>query len=442
MARIYLGNTMIENDLLETSKGNANIALAELFEAYVECRKNKRNTMNALNFELDYERELITLWEEIHAGTYQPGRSIAFIVDKPVKREIFAADFRDRVVHHLVINKLNPLFECLFIQDSYACRKNKGAQAGILRASRFIRQCSHGYTRNCYILKLDIQGFFMAINKRILWGKLRDFIAMHYPHQDHGLLLELCYKILNNNPTKNCFIKGSRRNWDNLPPNKSLFHSKPDCGLPIGNLTSQIFANFYMNAFDHFMKHDLGIRYYGRYVDDFLVVHQDRAYLKSLIPRIADFLSTTLGLTLHPRKVYLQHYTKGVTFLGMKLKPHRIVAGKRIKGNFYDAISKHNKVAQSHKPSREEQAAFLCSMNSYLGILKHYNTYHLKKRILKKHLSIWWWNLVYLSSGCAKLTPKTRKLRKNKAHEAKTIAALICLIDEQEQSKVAHKFRG
>ena len=104
-------------------KNTGHIELADLFEAYSDCRRNKRNTMNALSFELDYEHELITLWEDINTGRYQPGRSIAFIVEKPVKREIFAADFRDRVVHHLVINKLNPFFEASFIYDSYAARR-------------------------------------------------------------------------------------------------------------------------------------------------------------------------------------------------------------------------------------------------------------------------------------------------------------------------------
>ena len=393
------------------SQSLGGIDLAELFEAYADCRKNKRNTMNALAFEVDYEHELIRLWDEIHTDTYQLGRSIAFVVDKPVKREIFAADFRDRVVHHLLINKLNPLFERLFIQDSYACRKNKGTQAGILRAARFIRQCSQSYTKDCFVLKLDIQGFFMAIDKKILWVRLRDFIIQNYTHKDQGLVLKLCYKILANNPTKNCFIKGSRKNWEGLPPDKSLFYSKPNCGLPIGNLTSQIFANFYMNAFDHFMKHDLGLRYYGRYVDDFLLVHQDKAYLKSLIHRIANFLSAELGLTLHPRKIYLQHYTRGVTFLGMNITPHGILAGKRLKGNFYDAMMRHNKLARERKPTKEEQLAFLCSMNSYLGIMKHYNTYKFRKKMLIKHLSIWWWNLMHCSGGCAKLVLKQRRAR-------------------------------
>jgi RNA-directed DNA polymerase len=388
-----------------------NIALADLFEAYADCRRNKRNTMNALSFELDYERELIRLWEDINAGSYFPGRSIAFIVSKPVKREIFAADFRDRVVHHLIINKLNPLFEKIFIYDSYACRKGRGTHFGIQRVDRFIRQCSSNYTKDCSVLKLDIQGFFMAIDKALLWKKLRELITQNYHQADKNTLLILCHKILNNNPTKNCHIKGSRHLWRDLPPDKSLFHSAPACGLPIGNLTSQIFANVYLNEFDHFVKHDLGMRYYGRYVDDFVLVHESHEHLTALIPCIADFLKSRLGLTLHPRKMYLQHYSKGVPFLGVVIRQNQISSGKGIKGNFYDAIIRQNQVAALKKPSREEQAAFIGSMNSYLGMLKHYNTFKFRKRLLIKHLSAWWWNLVYFSGGCSKLVLKTKVIK-------------------------------
>ena len=143
------------------------IELSELFDAYFNCRRNKRNTANALAFEVDYENNLIQLCEEINNGTYQPGRSIAFIVDKPIKREIFAADFRDRVVHHLIINKMNPLFEKQFIYDSSSCRVGKGTHFGIQHTDHFIRQCSKNYTQDCCVLKLDIQGFFMNINKNI-----------------------------------------------------------------------------------------------------------------------------------------------------------------------------------------------------------------------------------------------------------------------------------
>lgn len=385
-----------------------NIALGDIFEAYADCRKNKRRTINALAFEVDYERQLIDLCNDINSGLYQPGRSIAFMVDKPVKREIFAADFRDRVVHHLIINKLNPLFERAFIHDSYACRRGRGAHMGIARVDRFIRRCSANYTRDCYVLKLDIQGFFMAIDKRILWVKLRHFIQEQYHHADQEQLLTLCHKILTNNPAKNCFIKGNRHLWNDLPRDKSLFHSAPFCGLPIGNFTSQVFANFYMNAFDHFIKHDLGISYYGRYVDDFLLVHQDKRYLQSLIPVIAGFLHSQLRLTLHPKKIFFQHYSKGVNFLGAVIKPRRITIGKRTRAQFYDAIIHFNKCVAHEKPDKNIQQAFLSSMNAYLGIMKHYKTYRQRRQLLKKNLSIWWWNLAYFSGGCAKLVFKQR----------------------------------
>lgn len=384
------------------------LELAELFEAYVGCRSTKRNTLNAQAFEVDYETSLLKLCAEINNGSYQPGKSIAFIVNKPVKREIFAADFRDRVVHHLIFNKLNPLFEKTFIYDSYACRTGKGTHLGIQRVDRFIRQCSQNYTTDCYVLKLDIKGFFMHINKVILFSELQAFIDLKYQQADKSLLLELCQKTIFYDPTQNCIVKSKRSAWQGLPTDKSLFHSPFQCGLPIGNLTSQVFANFYMNRFDHFIKHDLGIRYYGRYVDDFILVHRDKDYLNSLIPLIKTTLHDRLKLTLHPDKIYLQHYSKGVQFLGAIIKPQRIYIANRTKGNFYTAIEKQNALVKDRKPGKEQQAAFLSTMNSYLGIMKHYKTHKLRKRMLFKNLSGWWWNRVYLSGGIARFVLKEK----------------------------------
>ncbi len=389
------------------------IELEELFTAYFECRKNKRNTANALAFEIDYENNLVQLCEEINSGTYKIGRSIAFIVDKPVKREIFAADFRDRVVHHLIIGKLNHLFEKQFINDSYSCRVGKGTHFGIQRIDRFIRQCSVNYTKDCYILKLDLQGFFMSINKNILFAKLETFINEKHQHSDKDLIIKLCKQVIFNDPTKNCIIKGNKSDWADLPQTKSLFHSKPNCGLPIGNLTSQVFANFYMDSFDHFVKHDLKIRYYGRYVDDFVIVHENKEYLRNLIPKLSEYLQSVLQTTIHPKKIYLQHYSKGVKFLGTVILPNRIYIAVRTKGNFYNAIQKQNKIARDHKPTKEEQQTFLSSMNSYLGIMKHYKSYKLRKSMIFKNLSAWWWNYFYLSGGIAKFNKKNKTLKKN-----------------------------
>ncbi len=398
--------------LFPEEEHTASIPVEELFQAYIKCRRYKRNTANAIAFEIDYESNLVTLCEEINNGTYLPGKSIAFIVNKPVKREIFAADFRDRVVHHLVINKLNPLFEKEFIHDSYACRTGKGTHFGIQRINRFIRQCSKNYTQDCYILKLDIRGFFMHIDKNILFERLKVFIHEKYKEQDKDLVLELCRKVIFYDPTKKCIIKGRRKNWQGLPFDKSLFHSPETCGLPIGNLTSQVFANFYMSSFDHFIKHDLGIRFYGRYVDDFVFVHSDKEYLKSLIPKIKSFLELKLGLTLHPKKMYFQHYTKGVKYLGAVIKPHRIYIANRTKGNFYQAIERLNLIARDHRPTKEEKGKFLSSMNSYLGIMKHYKTYRLRKRIIIKNLSGWWWNSAYLSGGINKFLLKQKRAKR------------------------------
>jgi hypothetical protein len=361
-----------------------------------------------LAFEIDYENSLVQLCEEINNGTYEIGRSIAFIVDKPVKREIFAADFKDRVVHHLIIGKLNHLFEKQFIHDSYSCRVGKGTHFGIQRIDSFIRQCSVNYTNDCYILKLDLQGFFMSINKNILFAKLEKFIKEKYQATDKDLIIKLCKQVIFNDPTKNCIIKGNKSDWDALPLNKSLFHSKPNCGLPIGNLTSQVFANFYMDSFDHFVKHDLKIRYYGRYVDDFVIVHEDKEYLRNFIPKLSEYLQSVLQTTIHPKKIYLQHYSKGVKFLGTVILPNRIYIADRTKGNFYNAIEKQNQIARDHKPTKEEQQTFQSSMNSYLGIMKHYKSYKLRKQMIFKNLSAWWWNYVYLSGGICKFEMKRK----------------------------------
>ena len=190
-----------------------------------------------------------------------------------------------------------------------------------------------------------------------------------------------------------------------------MFAAKPDYGLPIGNLTSQVFANVYMSCFDHFIKHELGIRYYGRYVDDFVLVHTNKAYLKSLIPIISKFLKTELHLKLHPKKIYLQHYSKGVSYIGGFIKPNRIYVSKRTKGNFHEAIHKQNKLIEyTSNASKAEKLLFLSSMNSYLGILKHFKSYKLRKLYISAGLSKKWFAYFIVNTNFTKFveikTPK------------------------------------
>ncbi len=382
--------------------------LIDLFKAYYSARSNKRNTYNALKFELYHEHYLIDLYDEIINRSYEPRPSICFIVNKPVKREVFAASFRDRIIHHLIFNYIAPVFEKRFINDSYSCRKGKGTHYGIQRVNHFIRSCSENYHKDCYILKMDIQGYFMSIDQSLLYEKVKQSVVGNSGkiNGDIETILYLIGKTIFNDPKNGCIIKSKKSEWKGLPPSKSLFYAEKNKGLPIGNLTSQLFANFYLDEFDHFMKQQMKLKYYGRYVDDIVIVHPDQAYLKSVISMTREYLKTKLMLQLHPRKIYLQHYSKGVVFLGAVIKPYRIYIANRTKGNFYAAIQQQNEIARNHKITNEERGKFLSSMNSYLGIMKHYKTYKLRKGMLFKNLSAWWWNCVFLQGGIAKFVLK------------------------------------
>jgi retron-type reverse transcriptase len=358
----------------------------DLFAAYYECRRNKRNTCNALRFELDLEKNLDELFISVLRGEYQIGRSCAFIVHKPVQREIFAAGFLDRVIHHYIIGKLENIFERLFIYDSYSCRKGKGTHFAVQRVDHFMRSCSENYTRDCYVMKLDIQGFFMNIRKEILFSKLKKMIDKHYLGFDKQLVLALTEMVVMHNPVENCYVKGRLHDWDGLPESKSLFRTGGKVGLPIGNLTSQMFANLYLNDFDHYVKRELKVKYYGRYVDDCVFMSHSRPALKQLIKQVRAYLQESLGLTIHPRKIYLQHYTKGLSFTGVIIRPHRKYIGKRICRNMNRAFRNDYQAiySEDEEAFKRNRARWLSSVNSYLGIGRHYDSYRFRKKLCER----------------------------------------------------------
>ena len=231
---------------------------------------------------------------------------------------------------------------------------------------------------------------------------------MHYQGDDRHLVLEIARKIIFNDPTRNCIIKGSDKDWEGLPRNKSLFYCPPNCGLPIGNLTSQVFANYYMHEFDAYITSQVGIKYYGRYVDDFIIVHPDKDFLKNLIPKLSTFLLSTLQLTLHPNKIYLQHYCRGVKFLGTFIKPSRIYIANRTKGNFFNAIQKQNRIIMNQPIQREERSDFLSSMNSYLGIMRHCKSYRLRTKMITKYLHEDWYQYMGMDKRAEKFVSIVR----------------------------------
>lgn len=359
--------------------------VSDLFQAYFDARKNKRNTLNQLAFELELEKNLFLLYDEIANRCYVPRRSMAFIISRPVKREIFCADFRDRVIHHLLFNYLNPVLDVRFIDDCYSCRVGRGIHYGQRRLMRAMRACSENFTKEAWVLKLDIQGYFMEMNRQLLYEKLCRHMEKPSPYwgnTDMKLVDYLIRQVVFNNPVKGCMIRGNLKDWKGLPPSKSLFHSPEGCGLPIGNLTSQLFSNVYLHDFDTWMKYNRKLKYYGRYVDDFYVIHRDKNFLLQLIGEVRDYLRQELKLTLHPRKLYLQRVEKGVLYLGIVVKPYYRIPANRTKANFYEVIRKWNwRFSQEEELSRQEKEEFRAQMNSYFGYLKHYDTMNLQRNV-------------------------------------------------------------
>ena len=379
--------------------------MEDVFEAYFECRKKKRNTCNALAFESEYERKCVELWREINSGTYHPSRSIAFIINKPVKREVFAADFRDRVVHHLIARRIIPLLEEQFINDSYSTRKGKGTLYGIQKVEKHIRQCSENYTKDCYILKIDIRSFFMKISKQRLYDITAEFLKTRYTESDLPMLLYLLRKTVFNRPEKNCIRRSAPKEWRGLPKDKSLFHTDGSCGLPIGNLTSQLLALNYLDELDHLITEIWGVEHYGRYVDDMVLVHPSQDHLLEVRKRISRWLSTR-GLMLHPRKMYLQHYTKGVLFIGGMILPGRKYLSNRTVGFCYNAIERLNRLAASSPDyvlTHGEE--FVSTVNSYLGMMRHFSSYKLRRKVME-HVGKEWWKIIYFEGHIEKVVLK------------------------------------
>ncbi|MEG1346004.1 MAG: reverse transcriptase domain-containing protein [Acidaminococcaceae bacterium] len=354
------------------------ITTEELLEAYFDCRKNKRSTASAIIYEIDYGGKLIGLRDRINARTYKPGKSICFVVTRPRYREVFAASFEDRIVHHWIALKLEPLFEQVFSPRTFNCRKGKGQMYGVKMLTEDIKVCSQNYTQDCYIMKLDLQGFFMSINKRMLADMLDAFILERYHGDNVNILRYLCQTVIMHCPEYHCERHSPAHYWDYLPVNKSLFTNGDGLGVAIGNLFAQLFANFLLNVLDWYLLQELDFKYVGRYVDDFYCVDTDKDKLLNSIPKIREQLDK-YGLKLNPTKFYFQHYSKGVEFTGSVVKMQRNYVCNRTIKNFNMAVRRLNR-AETMK--QVEHA--VSSINSYLGFLRHGNEYHNRRKILGK----------------------------------------------------------
>lgn len=363
--------------------------IQELTKAYLEARQGKRHTLNEHAFELRWLENIIYLAEIIETRLYEPGGSISFIVYDPKIREIFAAPFIDRVVHHLLHKLQNDWWESQFIDDSYSCRVGLGTWCGIQRIHDMMEQASNGFTKSAYIIKLDFKNYFMSLPRQKLYevvhAGLLDQFSPYFktiPHS-HAIfeVYRLCdflwKQILLDDPVPKSRQRPPLSNWDDVPFGKSLQDQPPGHGIVIGNQTSQLVSNIYLNQLDHYIKDTLGYQYYGRYVDDFFIIVPESQYqqAKKDVKLIENYTINRLGLTIHPTKRYCQSVYKGVAFLGVRIYPHCYYPSDRLQRKLDHILYQ----ISHHQPVNDD------TIISYLGMFQNLNADKFVKKLFFKH---------------------------------------------------------
>lgn len=314
------------------------ISLENLLQAYKEFRKGKTKRKDVQEFERDLMRNIIQLHMDLINKTYIHSPYEAFNISDPKPRNIHKASVRDRLLHHAIYKRLYPFFDKTFITHSYSCRNNKGVHKALNTFRKFGYKVSKNHTKTVWVLKCDISRFFASIDHDVLLYILEQYLA------DKDLMNLLTIII-------------------------DSFHVEPGEGLPLGNLTSQLFTNIYMNEFDQWTKHKLKAKHYIRYADDFVFLHTDRRYLESIIPEIQEYLSKHLKLTLHPKKISIQTLASGVNYLGWVHFPtHRVIR----------TVTKRRMLRNIRNKQGNE-----ATVQSYLGLLSHGNTRLLQEKVIE-----------------------------------------------------------
>ncbi len=310
-------------------------SVENLLTAWREFLPGKAKKKDVQTFESRFFNDILTLHRELASKIYKHGGYYQFNIADPKPRIIHKASVRDRLLHHAIHRLLYPFFEKKFIADSFFCRINKGTHRALNRFKAMAYEVSKNHTRTCWVLKCDIKKFFASIDHQILLSILNNYIT----DQD---ILRLLGNVINS------------------------FSTNPGKGLPLGNLTSQIFSNIYMNELDQFMKHNLKVRHYIRYADDFVILSEHKNLLVSMIPVIQRFLWERLKLSLHPDKVFIKTFASGVDFLGwVHFSDHRVLR----------TATKHRMMKRVKENPKK------AVVQSYLGLLSHGNGFKLKKTL-------------------------------------------------------------
>lgn len=320
------------------------ISLENLCLAWEEFIIGKKKKADVILFSRNLMDNIVELHEALVNKSYQHGGYESFYINDPKRRHIHKASVRDRLLHHAVYRILYPFFDRTFIPNLYSCRNEKGTHKAVNRFRTLFNQVSKNNTRTCWVLKCDIKKFFASIDHQTLLSILQE----HIPDRN---IISLLQNIIDS------------------------FHTelKPGVGLPLGNLTSQLFANVYLNNFDQWVKHKLKAKQYIRYADDFVFLSYDKNWLESIIPQIQEFLQINLKLSLHPDKLFLKTVSSGVDFLGwLNFPDYRLLRSKT-----------KQRMLRNIRSSTGE-----AGFKSYLGLISHGNTIKLRQQVIGEY---WLW---------------------------------------------------
>jgi len=379
-------NLSTERDSAPLNLYNEIISFENLYVSWHEFRRDKRKRPEVMLFERNLEDNLFSLHEELKAKIYRHSEYSAFYITDPKLRLVHKAKVRDRIVHHAIYRVLYPIFDPSFVWDSYSCRIDKGTHRAVDRLNTFIRKISKNYTGACFILKCDIKKFFSSVDHQILIEILERKI-------DDPDVLALLREIIGSFGSKTEYqpqlqlfdFRGENRERERERERERAAFGCSGVGIPIGNLTSQLFANVYMNEFDQFVKHKLKVKHYCRYTDDFVIVSDNRVYLEDLLPKIETFLENKLRLKLHPEKVSIRKYQQGADFLGYVVLPHHRLVRTKTRKRIFNKLK--IKVMEFRTGLISEKTLFQ-SLNSYLGVFSHANCHDLEQELKNK---FWFW---------------------------------------------------
>ncbi|MDP3084026.1 MAG: reverse transcriptase domain-containing protein [Rubrivivax sp.] len=366
------------------------VSLAACHAAWLRARRGKRPSLSQLAFEARWLDRLQDLQAALRAGHWQPGRTVSFVVTHPKTREIHAPCFADRVVHHLLVERLEPLFEPVFIHDSFANRRGKGSHAAVQRLQAFMRARENMPPAGggCF-LQLDIHNFFNSIHRPTLYGLLCERLARAERRGDlppaHALALRsLCHNLLVRRAAEQ--VRDARAAAA-VPAHKRLRHAAPGCGLPVGNLTSQFFANVVLNPLDQFVKHTLKVRHYVRYVDDFVLLGESPEQLQQRQAEIEAFLHERLRLSLKDGSRLLP-CASGIDFLGHVVFAHR----RRVRpwvvrhgcARLQGWHQRCRAALRSHTLSAADFAQLQALLGSYWGHFAHADSVRLRRQLFAR----------------------------------------------------------